>query len=255
MVSELPTSPVPALAEQVEAAVDTPAPEEVASIGRILALDPVPDPTSVPAAEPATETVQEPPAETVQVKTDTMGTAEAVPTAPDTVPAPAVETVVMDVAKPAEKRDEPPLQRRVSASTDERKTGSAFAPAGKGSAPIAPHRVELNYVYEVGAVELPGMDSQVVPDDEPTILISATTEDGLDDEVMPFESRSAKGKSELQKTQPEVRGPKSEGKSGVQRKRSEARGTKSEARPEIQDGGPVDQPAIKQPRLFDGGNK
>ena len=255
MVSELPSSPVPALAEQVEAAADTPVPDDVAPIGRILALDPVPVPTSVPTAEPAAETVQEPPAETVQVKTDTMGTAEAVPTAPDTVPAPVAETVAIDVTEPEEKPGESATQRRVSSRTGERKTGSAFAPGGKGSAPSASHRVELNYVYEVGAVELPGMDSQVVPDDEPTILISATTEDGLDDEVMPFESRPAKGKSELQKTQPEVRGPKSEGKPGMQRKRSDVRSTMSEARPEVQEGGPVDQPAIKQPKLFDGSDK
>jgi hypothetical protein len=99
------------------------------------------------------------------------------------------------------------------------------------------HRVELNYVYEVGAVELPGMDSQIVPDDEPTILISPTTEDGLDDEVMPFESRPTKGR-------PEVRGPKSEAqkaKSGVRSSGSDLRAT-----------GPTDQPAPKQPKLFNG---
>jgi len=223
-VMELSPSPAPSAVEDVEAAADTPVPEEGAAIGRILALDPVPDHRSVPAADPAAETVQEPLAETVEVKTDTVGPVEAVPAAPDTVPAPVAETVAMDVTEPEEKPGEPALQRRASSPTDERKTGSAFTPGGKGSVPSAPRRVELSYVYEVAAVELPGIDSQVVPEDEPAILVSAGTADTLDDEVMPFEARpGGKRKSE-------VRSPRSG----------------------VQDARPGNKPTAKQPKLFEG---
>jgi UDP-N-acetylmuramoylalanine--D-glutamate ligase len=139
----------------------------------------------------------------------------------------AAEPVTMEVPKPAERHDEPVIQRRVSASTGERKTGSVFAPGEKGSAHSPPRRVELSYVYEVAAVELPGMDSQVVPEDEPAILVSASTADALDDEVMPFEARPAG------KRKSGVRGPESE----------------------VQDAGPGDQPASKQPKLFTDNDK
>ena len=37
----------------------------------------------------------------------------------------------------------------------------------------APHHLELTYVYEVDAVEMPEVESQVVPEDEPAISISS----------------------------------------------------------------------------------
>ena len=63
--------------------------------------------------------------------------------------------------------------------------------------------LELSYVYEVDAAETPESESQVVPEDEPSISISASSVEALDDQVLPFEMRTAKGKSE-------VRGPTSE---------------------------------------------
>jgi hypothetical protein len=99
------------------------------------------------------------------------------------------------------------------------------------------------------------MDSQIVPDDEPTILISATTEDALDDEVMPFESRSAKGKSDVQKVQSQVRGTKSEAQkaqSGVRNPKSDGKSGVRSSGSDLQEAGPADQPASKQPKLFNG---
>ncbi len=63
--------------------------------------------------------------------------------------------------------------------------------------------VPLTYVYEVDAVEMPGMESQAVPEDEPVVSISANIVETLDDEVLPFEARPAEGKSG-------VRSPESE---------------------------------------------
>ena len=67
----------------------------------------------------------------------------------------------------------------------------------KGSAAAGPHHLELTYVYEVDAVEMPELDSQVVPEDEPSISISAGMAETLDDEVLPFEARPAAEKSEV----------------------------------------------------------
>ena len=77
------------------------------------------------------------------------------------------------------------------------------------------HHLELSYVFEVDAVEMPGLESQVVPEDEPAISISAGAAEVLDDDVLPYEARKEKSgvrspKSEVQSTQSEVRGPKSE---------------------------------------------
>jgi hypothetical protein len=86
----------------------------------------------------------------------------------------------------------------------------------------------LTYVYEVDAAEMPEMESQVQPDDEPVISLSASSAETLDDEVLPFEAREKKSG---------VRSPESgvEGQSEGQEK--------SEA------------PAPRQPRLFDGSDK
>ena len=49
----------------------------------------------------------------------------------------------------------------------------------------------MTYVFEVDAVEMPELESQVVPEDEPTVSISASMAEALDDEVLPFEARPA----------------------------------------------------------------
>jgi hypothetical protein len=85
-------------------------------------------------------------------------------------------------------------------------------------------RIPLTYVYEVDAEESPGTESQVVPEDEPVISISASAAEALADDALPFEARPA-ATTETS----EVRGPKSEAQSG-----------------------PESQPTPEQPRLFDG---
>jgi hypothetical protein len=49
----------------------------------------------------------------------------------------------------------------------------------------------LSYVYEVDAVEMPGLDSPIVPESEPEVLAAAGTAESLDDEVLPYEARPA----------------------------------------------------------------
>ncbi len=51
--------------------------------------------------------------------------------------------------------------------------------------------LELTYIFEVDAVEMPAGESQLVPEDEPTIFISASTEEHLEDEALPYETRPA----------------------------------------------------------------
>jgi hypothetical protein len=183
-----------------------------------------------------------------------------VKTAPP-APTPTAKPVTTEIAEPAKKPDEPVINRPVSASTGEPKAGIALAPGGKGSAPPAPHRVELSYVYEVDAVDLPGMESQVAPEDEPTVSISAGTAEVLDDEVMPFEARPPMEESGVRIPNSEV-----EAKSGVGSPNSEVerpsrpRSPKSEIKGKpagrspksrVQNAGPKDQPSVKQPKLFD----
>jgi hypothetical protein len=245
-VAEPLPSPPTSVIEHVDSAPNAPIPNEDSFIGRILALEPVPESTPgsptvnklVPPAEPVAEKSEEPLAEEVRVNEDALNPIEAAPKETATTPPPAAESVTVEVPKPPEKDDAPVIELRVSKSTGERKTKSPAGPGEKGRTPSGPHRVELSYVYEVAAVELPGMESQVVPEDEPTILVSAETEDTLDDEVMPFETRpSGKGKSE-------VRSPKSEGKAGVRSPGSS-----------VQEPAPADESAPKQPKLFDARDK
>ncbi|MFZ0962383.1 MAG: UDP-N-acetylmuramoyl-L-alanine--D-glutamate ligase [Terriglobia bacterium] len=94
-------------------------------------------------------------------------------------------------------------------------------PAPEPPAPSPSRHMELKYVYEVDAVETPASESQVVPEDEPAISISASTVEALDDEAMPFESRPGKEESG-------VLSPKSE----------------------VQAAGPNPQHPAKQPKLF-----
>jgi len=92
--------------------------------------------------------------------------------------------------------------------------------------PAPPHHLELSYVYEVDAVEVPEPESQVAPEDEPAVSISEGMAEVFDDDALPFEARP-KGKSE-------VRGPKSE----VGEAKSETLGPDSDP-----------PPGTRQPRL------
>jgi hypothetical protein len=100
----------------------------------------------------------------------------------------------------------------------------------------------LTYVYEVDAVEMPGRESLVVPEDEPEISISVRREEALDEETLPFEARPAAERES------EVRSPKSD----VQSAQSEVRGPKSDVQStqsEAQSPGSVAPPTPRQPRL------
>jgi hypothetical protein len=101
-----------------------------------------------------------------------------------------------------------------------------------------PHHLELSYVYEVDAVEMPGMESQVVPEGEPAVSISASRAETLDDEALPYEARPAAERES------EVRSPKSD----VQSTQSQVRSPE----PEVQGAGPGAQHSPRQPTLFDG---
>jgi UDP-N-acetylmuramoylalanine--D-glutamate ligase len=91
----------------------------------------------------------------------------------------------------------------------------------------APHRLELSYVYEVDAVEMPGRESQAVPEDQIEVYVSAGAAEILDDEVLPYEARPAAKRG-----------------SGVRSPESEVQGT-----------GPGTQVSPKQPKLFNGNDK
>jgi hypothetical protein len=67
-------------------------------------------------------------------------------------------------------------------------------PEEQGSAcpgPATPHLIELSYVYEVGAADMPEMESQVLLEEELEVSISASQAEVPDDEVLPFEVRPA----------------------------------------------------------------
>jgi UDP-N-acetylmuramoylalanine--D-glutamate ligase len=64
-----------------------------------------------------------------------------------------------------------------------------------------PHHIELRYVFEVDAVEMPESESQVVPEDEPVVPISASNLETCDEEALPYEARPAGGKSEVRSTE------------------------------------------------------
>jgi len=104
----------------------------------------------------------------------------------------------------------------------------ASSPESRIPYPVS--RVPLTYVYEVDAAEMPEMEAQVPPDDEPVVSLSASSSETLDDEVLPFEAREKKSG---------VRSPEF----GVEGQ-SEDQNPKSEA-----------PPAPRQPRLFDGSDK
>ena len=89
---------------------------------------------------------------------------------------------------------------------DPRITNSEFRtpyPVSRTPFPVAAHHTELKYIYEVDAAETTEPESQVVEDDEPAIAVSVGSWEHLDDEALPYETRSTVVK------RPRARGPKS----------------------------------------------
>jgi len=113
-------------------------------------------------------------------------------------------------------------------------------PVSRVPNPVSRVPIELSYVYEVDATETPELESQVVPEDEPSISISMSNVETLDDQELPFEARPVRGKSE-------VRGPKSE----VENTRTQAQAPKSD----VQVSRRIARRAAEQPKLFNGGQK
>jgi UDP-N-acetylmuramoylalanine--D-glutamate ligase len=63
------------------------------------------------------------------------------------------------------------------------------SPVSHLPSPLSRGPLELSYVYEVDAIETPEVESQVVPEDEPSISISVGKIEAIEDQVLPFESR------------------------------------------------------------------
>jgi len=112
---------------------------------------------------------------------------------------------------------EPPIPKSRVQSPESR------IPSSSPRVPSPSHHVELSYVYEVDSVDMPEVESQVLPEDEPVISVSASAAEAPDDEVLPFESRKA-----------------GEGESEVPSPKSETQGAGSGAQPSPQDPQPVD---------------
>jgi UDP-N-acetylmuramoylalanine--D-glutamate ligase len=85
--------------------------------------------------------------------------------------------------------------------------------------PSPESRIPLTYVYEVDAVEMPELESPVVPEDEPAISISASRAETLEDEALPYEARPAVGNSGAPSPESEVQAPESEALPGSRQPR------------------------------------
>ncbi len=217
-IVDLTPAPVPSEVEKPKTPTDAVVAEEPPL--SIISLDPVPAIASPvePVANPALAKPESPALERIEPS------ASVVPAHRTAEPLiHSAEPSIVEAAQSAEEADEPMSLRSARPTPSERKKTSARQPVEKGNPTPASRRVELSYVYEVGAVELPAVDSQAVAEDEPIIQVSAGTAEVNDDEVMPFESRPVKRKAE-------VRSLKSGG----------------------EEAGPADQPAPKQPKLFKG---
>jgi UDP-N-acetylmuramoylalanine--D-glutamate ligase len=104
------------------------------------------------------------------------------------------ESGILDSASAQRVNREPPTpnpEPRIPKPESRNPNPETRNPNPESQAPNPESRVPLTYVYEVDAVEMPGMESQVAPEDEPVISISASTAEILDDEVLPFEARPA----------------------------------------------------------------
>ena len=200
-------------AKPVEVTGDTSALIDVASV--------VPASTSDDLATPADSRAPDSAADQSVVMPGKIGSEEATSSSPVAQPDMETATVIAEPPQISEPRNEVATQRKVSMPVPERSVVATPVQSEEGHATVTPHRIELSYVYEVDAVDLPGAESQAVPEDEPTILLSGNTVSVSDDEVLPFEARPAeKRKSEVRSL-----------KSGV-RKQSEVRSPKPEAKPE-----------------------
>jgi UDP-N-acetylmuramoylalanine--D-glutamate ligase len=94
------------------------------------------------------------------------------------------------------------------------------ASAENESRPLVPkvaQYVELRYVYEVDAVEMPAMESQVILEEEPIIIERVAGAEVNSDEPLPFEVRAESGEGATA-----LSGPKGSVRSSVRRKVKDA---------------------------------
>jgi UDP-N-acetylmuramoylalanine--D-glutamate ligase len=160
----------------------------------------VQEPQPVADLQPPRIQFAEEPSETLP---DSPAKGESAPPAP----APKGEAAVMELPIHLNKQDEPAIRRRVSAPTGKREKVPEPAPEDKGRVSTGPHHLELSYVYEVDAIEMPGLPLQDVSEDEPEASFLAGTVEVVDDEILPYEARpAAKGDSRLQSPEFEVQG-------------------------------------------------
>jgi len=123
---------------------------------------------------------------------------EPVMTAKPSEPSPATaepqvkttETAAAEAEQPVEGppiAPELPGTVKVDPPTQQEKRGPRTTPL------VNLRHLELDYVYEVAAVELPPAEreSQVFPEDEPAISLSASEPEKPEDELLPYEVRAA----------------------------------------------------------------
>jgi UDP-N-acetylmuramoylalanine--D-glutamate ligase len=263
LASALPPPPAPVVkvaeapeTAPVEPPAHTSAPEQKAS---------VPAPPDRIEAAPETERkekeiVPPPPQRDEKVSVPELEAKDGIAFAPDDEEKVA-EPAPGEKGSPASALDDNKVSEAVpeekgSASSEPQHADRIFEAEPEESAPAAPRHIELTYVYEVDAVELPATESQVVPEDEPSIAISTGPLEAGDDEVLPFEARAKEPEVALKEsgdrsqetgkaTASEVRGPKSEiasKESGDKSQEtgtataSEVRGPKSDVRRPISKG-------------------
>ncbi len=119
-----------------------------------------------------------------------------------------------DVAIVSESMSEAVMEPPVSTPpetepTDEGEAAGASAAESSDKGNARP--LELTYIFEVDAVELPGGESQLVPEDEPTISVSEGTAEELEEEALPYETRPSEPASQGSKKSSAKQGKTSEG--------------------------------------------
>jgi hypothetical protein len=164
-----------------------PPPQEKEATGRA----PLPKAPEPPESEPAAVTAQEP----VTLRED-YPEAFAPPAPPPENAAPtsfpAEEPAGAEIAQSPAGDGGPESPVEASEPPSEGEATAYAAPVGDGPRPLvpaAPPFVELRYVYEVDAIEMPAMESQVAPEAEPVILQRASGAEVNGDEPLPFEVR------------------------------------------------------------------
>jgi len=109
---------------------------------------------------------------------------------------PAEEPAGAEIARSPAGDGGPESPAETSEPPREREAALPPAPAENEPGPPVPaaaQHVELRYVYEVDAAEMPAMESQVVPEEEPVTLERATGAEVSGDEALPFELRAENG--------------------------------------------------------------